>query len=192
MLAAALLEFSLLTYFVIASTIFTLLQCIPIGDELRLFICGDIACWQSWQYILFAMALFYVLPFPIMLWMVVNWIYMEKQSLFKKQLLLGCLLPLPMVLTWTIAKLSGRWKNYGGNSKNDAEFYLMSRKEYKEKRSNISDNPVIRVLCGPFKLNASYWESVLIGRRLIIISLATFIVDPFAKYLCITIVNENI
>jgi len=61
-------------------------------------------------------------------------------------------------------------------------------------RERSFHDPTHDVIYGPFKQSddgqgsgAVYWESVLIGRRLILISLHTFIVFPFIRMVCLSV-----
>ena len=80
-----------------------------------------------------------------------------------------------------------------GDSSDNSEQLSLLPADRSIRRQSITD-PVHGVIYSPFKKpddregsGAVYWESVLIGRRLVLISLHTFIVFPFIRMVCLSI-----
>ena len=120
---------------------------------------SKIICWQWWQYILLAYIGIFVIPFVIVLYFGSSMLY--KASISSKEFLGACIFPLPFLMYWLLRKLLKRKSNTREGCQNNKE--------------------VLEVLHGPFRQpngndkGTLYWESVLIGRRLILLSFHAFI-----------------
>ena len=156
----------LLGYTTLASVIFSVLRCVPIGTESRLFLDGNIACLQWWQYILIAFTFCFIGPFVVVLYWGSSMLYNKKISV--ASFLLACCLPLPCLLNWIFTALF--------RGERDAVIGNLSSIE-------LSRYYVERVLYGSFKRDENgrkmslSWESVMIGRRLTLILLVTYVSD---------------
>ena len=63
------LQTLLLGYTTLATVSFSLLRCVPIGSEKRLFYDGNHVCFQCWQYLLIGFVCTFVIPFVfVLLW----------------------------------------------------------------------------------------------------------------------------
>ena len=168
------LQTILLGYATLVSVSFDLLRCVPIGSEKRLFYDGNVECFQWWQYILIVFIAMSFAPFVfVLLW---GPIKLFRGSISAGKFLLACCFPLPYLLYWVFAFFTERNDNV--DSSTDQESMIMIFVE--------------RVLYEPFKrpedgskLSLS-WESVMIGRRLILIILRTFVLDPVSRLLTMT------
>ena len=168
------LQTILLGYATLVSVSFDLLRCVPIGSEKRLFYDGNVECFQWWQYILIVFIAMSFAPFVfVLLW---GPIKLFRGSISAGKFLLACCFPLPYLLYWVFAFFTERNDNV--DSSTDQESMIMIFVE--------------RVLYEPFKrpedgskLSLS-WESVMIGRRLILIILRTFVRDPVSRLLTMT------
>ncbi|XP_031565668.1 uncharacterized protein LOC116300849 [Actinia tenebrosa] len=169
----AVLETMLLGYAVFANTALKLLQCTTIGEESRLFISGQVLCYQWWQYLLMVFVGVVIVHFVLILGLGSYWL--RKGSISVKGFLLGCTLPLPYLVFRLARHLFFRQRQ---PSEESAEW-----------KACIED-----VLFGAFRLRegdsygALYWESVLTGRRLIIIIIYVSFSDPLCKQLLLTFV----
>ena len=165
---AVVLEVLLLGYERLAETSLKLMHCVPIGSEKRLFFNGEIICWQWWQYILLAYVGIFVVPFVIVLYFGSSKLY--KASISSKEFLVACILPLPFLMYWLLKKMLKRKDNTHEDSENNKD--------------------VLEVLHGPFRQpngndkGTLYWESVLIGRRLILLSCHAFIATSMFRMVC--------
>ena len=169
---AGILQTMLLGYKTLASVSFNLLRCVPIGSEKRLFLDGNVVCFQWWQYILIAFVFVFFVPFVFVL--ILGCYKLHKGSLSGAKLLFACCFPLPFLLYWLFLFLLCVKRNAA---------HVDSATRQMSKRS------VEMTLFGCFKkptegstLSLS-WESVMIGRRLILILLKTFVNDPMPRLL---------
>ena len=166
------LQTLLLGYTTLASASFNLLRCVPIGSERRLFYDGNVVCFQWWQYILVAFVCTFVIPFVfVLLW---GSYRLYGGSLSVGRFLLGCFFPLPSIIYWSFVSLFGKRINPVVEDPSPCQ---------------VSRNYVERVLYDSFnrpedggKLSLS-WESVMIGRRLILVVLRAFVNDPLPRLL---------
>ena len=166
------LQTMLLGYTTLASASFHLLRCVPIGSEKRLFFNGTIVCFQWWQYVLIVFILIFFVPFVlILLW---GSLKLYNRILSLGEFLLACCFPLPFLLYWAYTSL-----------------FREARNAVLEDSpcNHLSRNAVERVLYDSFKRPENggrlslCWESVMIGRRLILIVLQAFVSDPMFRLL---------
>ena len=182
---AGILQTMLLGYKTLASVSFSLLRCVPIGSEKRLFLDGNVVCFQWWQYILIALVFVFFVPFVFVLFW--GCYKLHKGSLSGAKFLFACCFPLPFLLYWLILFLLCIKRNAA---------HVDSATRQMSKRS------VEMTLFGCFKkptegstLSLS-WESVMIGRRLILILLKTFVNDPMPRllimsFLCVLFLQHH-
>lgn len=165
---AAILEILLLGYDRLAETSLSLMHCVSIGSERRLFIDGDTLCWQTWQYLLLGFIVVFVVPFMAVLYHGSAKLY--KTSISAGGFLAACVCPLPFLAYWLLKRVFKR------------------RRDESAERPNDKADEVIRVLQGPFRPPSDsdsgtlYWESVLIGRRLILLSFQSFIPNAMLRF----------
>ena len=172
---AVALETLLLGYETLADTSLKLMHCVPIGEDWRLFMEGNIQCWQWWQYLLIVFIVVFVIPLVLVLF----WgsLMLSKDKVSAKEFLISCAFPLPFLLIWLFRyckKTPNRNQPYpsGVNSRHDAE-------------------EIKKVLHDPFRPSSDgehgtlYWESVLTGRRLILLTIHAFCTDPMIRFVCL-------
>ena len=165
---AVVLEILLLGYERLAETSLKLLHCVSIGSEKRLFFNAEVLCWQWWQYIILAYIGVFIVPFIAVLYYGSSKLY--KASISAREFLGACIIPLPYLMYWLIKRM------------------LKREGESSESRQNNKD--VLEVLHGPFRQpnehdkGTLYWESVLIGRRFILLSCHAFIATPMFRMVC--------
>ena len=173
---AVVLETLLLGYKTLADTSLTLMHCVPVELEWRLFIDGNIQCWQWWQYL----QIVFILAFVIPLILVLFWgsLMLSKDKVSAKEFLTSCAFPLPLLFIWSFRCC---------NRKGDTSQY-----EYLLGNSRDTDD-IKRVLYNPFRSASDgdhgtlYWESVLVGRRFLLLTISTFITDPLTRFVCLGI-----
>ena len=167
-LNCGILRILLISYSTITISCFTLVSCVELGSLGKvLYIDGTIKCFRWWQYIVIAIICIWVALYPVA-------IYASSSLLYNKQLrkgnfLLSILLPLPTVLYWTFIKICLRKDN--ADRAEDAPLDQNTREML-----NVLDGP-FRKYHGASKSN-NYklpWEAVLTARRLILITIRTFI-----------------
>ncbi|KAL9973689.1 hypothetical protein ACROYT_G020175 [Oculina patagonica] len=165
---AAIMEVLLLGYERLAETSLKLMHCVPIGSGKWLFIDANVPCMQWWQYILLAYVIVFVVPFMIVLYCGSSKLY--RASITASEFLAACMFPLPFLVYW---------------------FYKeMQRRRREESTSMTVNRDVMNILHGPFRKPNSedkgtlYWESVLIGRRFILLACQSFITNLMLRMVC--------
>ncbi len=157
----------LFTFQKMGTTVFVLLNCVPIKEENVLFIDGTVTCYQYWQYGVMAYAICCVTPFFLVL--MVGPGLLARQRIFLGEFFMACLFPLPALLIWACRRL---WREA-------AEDRMRARP--------LPDDvtAVLEVLQGPFRTFSTgiCWSGVLIGRRLVLVLAYTFINDTLIRLL---------
>ena len=182
---AGILQTMLLGYKTLASVSFELLRCVPIGSEKLLFLDGNVVCFQWWQYILIAYVVAFVMPFVFVL--ILGCYKLHSGSLSVAKFLLACFFPFPFLLYWLLLFLVCV-------KRNAAQTDTATRR--------MSNRSVETTLFGCFKKPTEGstlslgWESVMIGRRLILILLKTFVNDPMPRllimsFLCVLFLQHH-
>ncbi len=167
----------LFTYQKLATTSFTLLNCVPVGDESVLFVEGTTTCYEVWQYGIMAYTGSCIVPFFMALLIGPG---LLKDGLIKlPQFFLGCICPLPFLIYWLGLRLKQR-----GIRPNTDSVELSSEA-----------TAVIAILQGPFKetetflLGPTCGQGILIGRRLVLVIITTFVTDPLIRMLLLMLVS---
>ena len=174
---AATMETLLLGYASLTNTSLKLLTCVPMKSELRLFSCGDIVCFQWWQILLGFFVLFFLLPFVFILYFGSKELYESRISIL--HFMTACCLPLPVLVYWGFRRLNR-------NSTQEGERIIQRSTERDMETSAIKE-----VLYGPFRRPSEttggtlHWESILIGRRFLLLTVHSFITDPMTRFICL-------
>ncbi len=159
----------LFTFQKMGTTVFMLLNCVPVQGDRVLFIDGTVTCYQYWQYGVMTYAISCVSPFFLVL--MIGPSLMRTGHISLSQFFLACLCPLPALLWWLLEK-----------------FVRRVRKRTRSRHQQLSDEVkvVLGILQGPFRdeMQGVCWAGVLIGRRLVIILLYTFVNDALIRLLC--------
>lgn len=169
---AAVLELLLLGYANIAKATLKLLTCVRVGSESILFLEGNTPCWQWWQAILGTVVVLFMIPFIVVLYWGSKKGYEQKLS--PKEILLALVLPVPYIMYTTYKFI----KSLCRQQEDPADMEEQER----EDSSQFTD-----VLYGPFRVPTDdtkgtlYWESVLVGRRLVLLSIHALVVDPLLR-----------
>lgn len=156
-------EVVLLGYTSLATSAFKLLTLKRVrpGKEFHLFFDGNIEFITWWQCILLGCVIIYVIPFVGLLFWGASWL--NERRITAREFLIACVVPLPFLLYWAFRR-----------NKRACRY----RERLQETEERVA---IMRVLYGPFRApdteqkGTLYWESVLIGRRLIFIILFAFI-----------------
>lgn len=163
---AVIIEVVLLGYERLAETFLKLMTCVSVGSEMRLFIDANVTCMQWWQYLVLACIAVFIVAFIIVLYFGSSKLY--KASITATEFLAACVLPLPFLVYW----LRKKAQKQPGNQSLEAK---------------VVNKDVMEVLHGPFRPPKSddkgtlYWESVLIGRRFILLACHSFITSPMLR-----------
>ena len=172
------LQIMLLGYKTLASVSFKLLRCVSIGSEKRLFLDGNVVCIQWWQYILIAHVVAFFVPFVFVLFW--GCYKLHNGSLSLAKFLLACCFPLLFFVYWLF-------------------IFLLSKKQITSQTDTatrqMSKRSIETTLFGCFKRPEDGsalslgWESIMIGRRLLLILLKTFVNDPMPRLLIMTFLS---
>ena len=160
------LEILLLGYDRLAETSLGLMHCVRTGYEHRLFIDGTMICWQPWQYILLGYIIVFVVPFIAVLYFGSS--KLHSSSISSGEFLAACAIPLPFLIYWLFKR-------------------VFKREEAAARPNNSVE--VMKVLHEPFRApndpdkGTLYWESVMIGRRLILLTFHSFIPHAMIRLL---------
>ena len=167
----------LFTYQKLAATSFTLLNCVKVGESKVLFIEGSIVCYEMWQWGIMAYSGACIAPFCLALLLGPG--LLKEGLIGLPQFFCACICPTPFLLYWFILRLKLRGQKPPG-----ADTHELSSE----------GSAVIAILQGPFKeANTKYFgptcgQGVLIGRRLVLVLLNTFVNDPLIRMLCMMLV----
>ena len=169
----------LFTYQKLATTSFTLLNCVPVGDRSVLFVQGTIECYQTWQYLVAVYTATCIIPFCAAL--LIGPGLLKDRLIGLTELFLAFLLPLPFLVRWCWLCFC-RYRRCGGTFQPDeaADADLLSPEA----------KAVIQTLQGPFKdsgnrlFGSTCGQGVLIGRRLVLVLLYTFVTNTLMRTQC--------
>ena len=156
----------ILGYTVLARKSLTLLQCVVVNGVNCLFVNCNIECYTWWQQLIGTLVLIYFFPFVLVL-------FFGAKKLYKKQIsvvhfFFACLFPLPFLSYWFLNR-----HRLNGNILPDTD----------------GRTAVTSILIGSYRVpdhvsaGAIHWESVLIGRMLLLILAFVLIMDPLLKAL---------
>ena len=165
---AVVMEVLLLGYERLAETALKLMHCVSIGSGKWLFIDANVPCIQWWQYLLLAYIAIFLVPFIVVLYWGSFKLY--RSSITAGEFVAASMVPLPFLIYWLV---KGKLKRRGQESSGQ----------------QVLNTDVSIILHGPFRPPTDidngtlYWESVLIGRRLVLIAFGAFITDVMLRML---------
>ena len=164
-----------ISYSGIVAACFSLLSCVQLYQRgTFLFIDGSIECYTGWQILVSFVAVCWVIPFPVAIYASV-WL-LHNDVLSVRGFYFCLLLPLPTVCFW----LYIRFWCYHKNRSESIHLPVMSQSIMK----------ILNTLEGPFRKSKCTdesskcrlpWESILLGRRLILILLNCFVINTFLR-----------
>ena len=191
---AATAECLLLGYSALASASLKALNCVEIQSTSRFFYDGNVQCWQWWQKLCGVFLSVFIIPFVFVLYFGSN--LLKRRAITTKRFLCACIFPLPFTIFWIVTCMKDLNKTGDLDDPrvvSEQTPLLDSCLSTRPEQSSRQD-PTDDVLYGPFKKcgdgqgpGAVYWESVLIGRRLVLICLHTFIVFSFVRMVCLSV-----
>ena len=163
---AVVMEVLLLGYERLAETALKLMHCVSIGSGKWLFIDANVPCMQWWQYLLLAYIVIFLVPFIVVLYWGSFKLY--RSSITAGEFVAASMIPLPFLIYWLV---KGKLKRRGQESSGQ----------------QVLNTDVSIILHGPFRPPTDidngtiYWESVLIGRRLVLLAFGAFITDVMLR-----------
>ena len=190
----AILETMLLGYSALTGTAMRLLDCVKIQHVSRWYYNAEITCLQWWQKASIVVIILYLFPFIFMLY--VGTLRLHQRLISVKKFLLACNLPLPYLLHVFVVYIKRALTR-------PHKFLEMTSKpssaDLEENSNNSSpctiEASVLEVLSAPFchqnqndqSPGKIYWESILIGRRFILILIGSFVAHAFLRSVCLAI-----
>lgn len=165
---SAFLNCVFLGYTVLTRKSLTLLHCVPIDGVHCLFVNCNVECYTWWQKLIGTHVFIYFLPFVLVLFFGTKNLYRARISV--AHFLLACLFPLPILSYWFINRRHLRRKFVPDTNGRTA---------------------ITSILTGSYRdpddvsAGAIYWESILLGRMLLLILAAVLIQDPFLRSMAV-------
>ena len=190
----AVLEIVLLGYSAVTGTTVRLLHCVSIQEKSRWYYDAQYLCWHKWwQHAAFVVIALNLFPFILTLYFTSLQLYRGKIS--GKIFLLASILPFPyllFVLYHHVKKKITRRPDYQAIPSTASSGH---DEEHDSNSSTSIKHSLLEVLCGPFTKPQDdqsdgriYWESILIGRRFLIIVIGWWQLDhALMRSVCLTI-----
>ena len=176
-MACCVLRMVLFSYGTITTTCFTLLSCVQLGSFGKvLHLDGSIRCYTWWQYIVIAIVCFWIASLPFAIY-TASWLT-HRNFLSTGPFLLSLLIPFPTIIYWICIRIMRCLKR-------SSEIELRLEDVLNERAEEI-----LNVIEGPFRkhhgtnTDSNYrlpWESVFIGKRLVLIFIKTFVIDVVSR-----------
>lgn len=190
----AVLETVLLGYSAVTGTTVRLLHCVSIQEVSRWYYDAQYFCWhQWWQQTAFVVIALNLFPFIFTLYFASQRLYQGRIS--GKIFLLASILPFPyliFVFFHYLKKIMTKRPDYQAVSSTANSVY---HEEHDTNLSTSIKHSLLEVLCGPFTKPQDdqsngriYWESILIGRRFLIIVIGWWQLEhALMRSVCLTI-----
>lgn len=190
----AVLEIVLLGYSAVTGTTVRLLHCVSIQEVSRWYYDAQYFCWhQWWQQAAFVVIALNLFPFIFTLYFASLRLYQGRIS--GKIFLLASILPFPYLLSVFlnyIKKIMTKRPDYQAIPSTANSIY---DEEHDTNSSTSIKHSLLDVLCGPFTKpqddqsnGRTYWESILIGRRFLIIVIGWWQLEhALMRSVCLTI-----
>jgi len=162
---AATLKTLLLGYATLANTALKLLTCVQVLGESRLYYDANIKCLEWWQYGFIVYVVACLLPFiAVIYWGAMK---LQRQLISVEHFIGACFFPLGFVCLWLIEKLVCTRNRHQVTSESSAEVLKVLHDPFRPPR--------------PHQTGSLYWESVMIGRRFLLLSFQVFFPDPLLR-----------
>ena len=201
-ISGAFANISLLMYASSTQLCLSLLHCVRLEDRQVLFLDGNVQCYQTFQFYLFAYVFSSVLPFFLV--PVLGSYLLKLNRISVVQFSLACIFPLPFCCYWTyllVRNTSWRTRRSYDSDRgtrihdekncNTVDSTGIANEDLNtETEVSVCKSAVLRVLVSPFRRHsatfifpASYlpWEGFLILRKLVLILVLTFVHDHREK-----------
>ena len=196
---AASMECLLLSYSALTDTLLKLLCWVSIGSQTRWYYNATILMdpLQWWQGA--SVACIFVLIVPFIFVLLVGSRKLYRGLIPPGHFVLACYFPLPFLIYWVVRSCCHDMARKS-SAQEMAATSIMAGEDLDKYNSTNVDNmtalhsSVLEVISAPFRkpkhqksLGMVHWESVLIGRRFLLIATALFIPNEFLASMCLTI-----
>ncbi len=98
--ALAIMLAMLFSYQKLASSMFSLVHCVPVFEDMVLKIDGNVKCFTLSQIVIFVYLFLCIIPFSFYICFAPN--YLKKKSVSLPEFYLGCMFPFPVSLFWLV------------------------------------------------------------------------------------------
>ena len=204
---AILFEVFLQCYAILVSATFKLIKCVKVDGKWVLYIQGTVQCLVYWQYLFIVVAVFWVIPFCITVFLLPH--LLMKKQIRRGGLFIACVLPLLYLIILTARHTVKRLnrKVHGQNEKykvieNDGRSNKKVKTENSETHKDIEGaienqdkedqdrdhalNLIFATMTNPFIRGNKgkdyiWWDGMLMLRRLVVIAIASLIEDPYIR-----------
>ena len=169
------LRLILISYAGITTACFSLLSCVGYRNQEKiLFIDGSIKCYTWWQKVVLFVVFCWIFPFPVAICTTSNLLHNNIPP-FRR--LFCCLLfPMPTICYWLYICILHSQKD--GRELRASSVMSQTSKE----AMNILEGPFRKRNCTEVsKQHPLPWESILIGRRLVLILIKAFIINTSVR-----------
>ena len=167
------LRILLISYATITMTCLTLLSCVKLGSVGKvLYLDGSIHCYTWWQYVVIATVCIWVASYPTAIY-AASWL-LHRNRLSAGRFVLSLLIPFPVIIIWMCNRHTSQKKK------------MTIEQPRKETVLNENSLGILNVMEGPFRKSLGHdnnnnyrlpWESILTGRRFVLILIKTFVID---------------
>ena len=190
----AVLEIVLLGYSAVTGTTVRLLHCVSIQEKSRWYYDAQHFCWhQWWQQAAIVVIALNLFPFILTLYFTSLQLYRGKIS--AKIFLLASILPFPYLLFVLYHHVKNKITRRPDYQAIPSTASSGHDEEHDSNSSTSIKHSLLEVLCGPFTKPQDdqsdgriYWESILIGRRFLIIVIGWWQLDhALMRSVCLTI-----
>ena len=190
----AVLEIVLLGYSAVTGTTVRLLHCVSIQEKSRWYYDAHYLCWhRRWQHAAFVVIALNLFPFILTLYFTSLQLYRGKIS--GKIFLLASILPFPYLLFVLYHHVKNKITRRPDYQAIPSTASSGHDEEHDSNSSTSIKHSLLEVLCGPFTKPQDdqsdgriYWESILIGRRFLIIVIGWWQLDhALMRSVCLTI-----
>ena len=187
----ATLEVLLLGYSAGIGTAMKLRKCVQIQHVSRWFYDAEITCPQWWQKVSLAVIVAFSVPFIFTLYFASLQLYQGQIS--AKIFLLACFFPPPYLLLALVVYVNQVISKSRAGQEMKCKSSTPDREESNETSSSTVEHSVLEVLSAPFRKPQEgrsgriHWESVLIGRRFLLIMIGSVLEHAFLRSVCLTI-----
>ena len=200
-LKVATIQIILIGYATLTTTSLTLLNCVPVNNKSVLLLDGTVECYEWWQFIIFVFFVLWIIPFPFI--MVYSLVHLKKEIIDYRSFILVWVVPMFYILYILCSKCVRYTCKYTTSSaKQKATISREQTSGLSEEKLSVRE--ILFRLESPFKGDCNhflkdemtytkqpaplhepaFWQGAMIGRRLALILVMTFINAPVSRLYC--------
>ncbi len=160
--------------------VFFSLLCVTVNEKTVWFHDASVLCFSTWQMLMMFFGVWYILPFPFMLYLGI--FLVERKKISGNMLLAGTFFPLLFLILWSVKAFSDQ----SNNLVDDADSRKLKKKCWAEQEDDMK---IYKRFRRGYRNSggAQYWECVVILRRLLL-NFTMLLANPTIKAgLCLTL-----